>query len=553
MKVALYARYSSEHQRDASIEDQLRICRQRAERENWTIVDSYTDRAISGASLLRPGIQELIQDAQRGRFEMIVAEAMDRLSRDQEDIAGLFKRMSFAGVKLFTLSEGEVGQLHIGLKGTMNALFLKDLADKTRRGQRGRIEGGKSGGGLCYGYDVIRAIGADGQPVTGERKINAAEADVVRRIFVEYAAGKSSRTIACKLNADGIAGPQGRAWGPSTIHGNIARRNGVLNNELYVGRLVWNRQRFLKDPESGKRIARGNPESEWVVQTVPELRIVDDRLWANVRERQSSLKVSSSETGANPTAERRRPKYLFAKLTRCGACGGGYNLISGTLLGCATARNKGTCANRLNIRRDTLEAAVLDGLRDQMMEPALFKEFCDEFTREVNRLRMVGSASLEAKRAELPKIVRQIRGIIEAIKDGLYQSSMKAEMERLEGRKAELEHALAEAEAPPPLLHPSLAEVYRQKVTTLADALTREDTRDNAAEIIRSLVSAIVLTPEDGKLAITLQGDLAAMLSHAAHNKKPSTPGGEAGLIAAIGSQSTWVAGVGFEPTTFRL
>ena len=238
MKVALYARYSSQHQRDASIEDQLRICRQRAEREGWTIVDSYTDRAISGASLLRPGIQELMQDAQRGRFQMIVAEAMDRLSRDQEDIAGLFKRMSFAGVKLFTLSEGEVGQLHIGLKGTMNAMFLKDLADKTRRGQRGRIEGGKSGGGLCYGYDFIRAIGADGQPVTGERQINTVEAEVVRRIFGEYAAGKSSRTIACKLNADGIAGPQGRAWDPSTIHGNVARGNGVLNNELYVGRLV---------------------------------------------------------------------------------------------------------------------------------------------------------------------------------------------------------------------------------------------------------------------------------------------------------------------------
>ena len=553
MKVALYARYSSEHQRDASIEDQLRICRERAEREGWTIVDSYTDRAISGASLLRPGIQELMQDAQRGRFQMIVAEAMDRLSRDQEDIAGLFKRMSFAGVKLFTLSEGEVGQLHIGLRGTMNAMFLKNLADKTRRGQRGRIEGGKSGGGLCYGYDVIRAIGADGQAVTGERQINAAEADVVRRIFGEYAAGRSSRTIACKLNADGIAGPQGRHWGPSTIHGSVQRRNGILNNELYIGQLVWNRQRFLKDPNTGKRIARPNPEDEWVVHGVPELRIVDDEVWASARNRQSALKMTQNEPGSNPTAERRRPKYLFARLTRCGACGGGYNLISGTLLGCATARNKGTCDNRLNIRRDTLEAAVLDGLRDQLMEPALFKEFCEEFTREVNRVRMEGSASLEAKRGELLKIARQIRGIIEAIKDGLYQPSMKAEMGRLEERKSELELLLQGAETPPPLLHPSLAEVYRQKVTTLADALTREDTRENAAEIIRSLVNAIVLTPEDGKLAITLQGDLAAMLSHAAHNKKPSTPGGGTGLIAAIGSQSTWVAGVGFEPTTFRL
>jgi len=116
MKAALYARYSSDNQRDASIEDQLRICRARAEREGWTIIDSYTDRAISGASLLRPGVQELISDALKGRFEVILAESLDRLSRDQEDIAGLYKRMRFAGVSIVTLSEGEVSELYIGLK-----------------------------------------------------------------------------------------------------------------------------------------------------------------------------------------------------------------------------------------------------------------------------------------------------------------------------------------------------------------------------------------------------------------------------------------------------
>lgn len=144
-RVALYARYSSENQRDASIEDQLRLCRLHAERQGWTIVDSYTDRAISGASLLRPGIQELISDAGKRRFELILTESLDRLSRDQEDIAGVYKRMRFADIRIVTLSEGDVSELHIGLKGTMGALYLKDLADKTRRGLRGRIEVGRSG------------------------------------------------------------------------------------------------------------------------------------------------------------------------------------------------------------------------------------------------------------------------------------------------------------------------------------------------------------------------------------------------------------------------
>lgn len=113
MKVALYARYSSDSQREASIEDQLRLCRQHAEKQGWSVADSYTDRAISGASLLRPGIQELIQDATHGRFAIVLAEAMDRLSRDQEDIAGFFKRMAFAGVRIVTLSEGDVTYLHV--------------------------------------------------------------------------------------------------------------------------------------------------------------------------------------------------------------------------------------------------------------------------------------------------------------------------------------------------------------------------------------------------------------------------------------------------------
>jgi site-specific DNA recombinase len=180
MKVALYARYSSDNQRDASIEDQLRLCRVKAEREGWAIVDSYTDRAISGASLLRPGVQELIADALKRRFDVIVTESLDRLSRDQEDIAGLYKRMRFAGVSIVTLSEGEVSELHIGLKGTMGALYLKDLADKTRRGLRGRVEKGRSGGGLCFGYDVVPTADPDDR---GGRSINQAEAAVVQRIF----------------------------------------------------------------------------------------------------------------------------------------------------------------------------------------------------------------------------------------------------------------------------------------------------------------------------------------------------------------------------------
>ncbi|MER8886129.1 recombinase family protein [Mesorhizobium sp. M0663] len=158
-RVALYARYSSDNQREASIEDQLRLCRERAARERWTVVGTYADAAVSGASIIRrPDIQRLLADAQSGQFEIVLAEALDRLSRDQEDVAGLFKRLRFAGVRIVTLSEGAVDELHVGLKGTMNALFLRDLAAKIRRGQSGRILNGYNAGGLSYGYRVVKKL-----------------------------------------------------------------------------------------------------------------------------------------------------------------------------------------------------------------------------------------------------------------------------------------------------------------------------------------------------------------------------------------------------------
>ena len=242
MKVAIYARYSSDNQRDASIADQLRICREFAARQGWIVVQEFTDHAISGATLLRSGFQAFMRDALNRRFDIVLAESLDRFSRDQEDTAGLFKRLTFAGVNIVTLAEGDITHLHIGFKGTMNALFLKDLAEKTHRGLRGRVEDGKSAGGICYGYRVLKTLNA-GTVTTGEREIDPEQAAVVERIFRDFVAGVSPKQIAKNLNRKAIAGPFGGAWSPSTIYGNGKRGTGIMNNELYIGRIVWKRMR----------------------------------------------------------------------------------------------------------------------------------------------------------------------------------------------------------------------------------------------------------------------------------------------------------------------
>ena len=556
MKVAIYARYSSDNQRDASIADQMRVCRAFAERQGWTIAQEYSDHAVSGATLLRAGFQALMRDALNRHFDVVLAESLDRFSRDQEDTAGLFKRLTFAGVNIVTLAEGDITHLHIGFKGTMNALFLKDLADKTRRGLRGRVEAGKSGGGLCYGYRVVRSL--TGTTITtGEREIEPIEAAVVERIFREFVGGASPKQIAKRLNQEGIKGPAGAQWNPSTIHGNAPRGSGILNNELYVGRLVWNRLRYIKTPDTGRRVSRLNPRSEWITKEVPELRIISNELWETTKRRQETTRrVLASATSI---VRARRPRYLFSGLTKCGVCGSGFVLKSRNRLSCFGACDKGTCTNHLTIRRDEIEARVLHALQEKLLRRDLFGEFCHEFTREVNRLRMAASASVTASERELRRVQAEIGKLIQALKDGVPASIVKDPLIALEAQQTELRSRLERAAQPPPLLHPNMADLYREKVTQLARALEHEESRTGAAEALRGLIDAIVLTPQETELKIELQGNLAAMLK-AAHAQSTG---------ASLAPRGRWenerspddddlvqimlVAGAGFEPATFGL
>ena len=546
MKVAIYARYSSENQRDASIADQFRICREFAQRQGWHIVAEYSDHAVSGATIMRPGFQAMMREALQKKFDIVMAEALDRFSRDQEDTAGLFKRLTFAGVNIVTLAEGDITHLHIGLKGTMNALFLKELAEKTRRGLRGRIELGKAGGGVSFGYRIVRRL-ENGVITTGEREIVPAEAAIVRRIFDDYRAGASPKQIAKALNAEGVRGPRGALWSPSTIHGNPERGIGILHNGLYIGRLVWNRQRFLKDPDTGKRVARPNPPSEWITKDVPGLRIIDDEIWQAVQTRYASVqrKWKKAEEGRRFN-QFRRPKYLFSGLTKCGECGAGFIVYSREQLGCFGTRDRGTCTNKLTISRLEVEARVLSALQDKLMRKDFFDEFCREFAKEMNRLRMEQRAGLSSAKRDLERVNRDIKKVIDAIKAGYAGPELKAEMDDLQARKETLVAQLAAAHEPPPLLHPSMAELYRAKVEGLAAALQREDTRLEASETLRGLIDSIVLTPEKGQLRIELKGNLAAMLTVAQQTKRSPETGD---LFMPV----QMVAGAGFEPATFGL
>ncbi len=547
-QAAIYARYSSDRQSDASIEDQVRLCEERATRDGFKLVETYADRAVSGASMLRPGLQALLADATAGRFTVVVAEALDRLSRDQADVAAIYKRLSFAGVRILTLSEGWIEELHVGLKGTMNQLFLKDLAAKTRRGLRGRVEAGFSGGGNAYGYKVVRRLKSDGELTTGEREINEDEARIVRRVFAEFAAGKSPKAIAKALNSDQIPGPRGILWRDTAIRGHRQRGTGILNNELYLGRLVWNRLRYVKDPSSGKRVSRQNDPSEWITTEVPDMRIIDDALWAKVKARQEALDATPAVQGIKASRfwERRRPDHLLTGLVFCDCCGGPMAAVGRDYLACSAARKLDTCDARKGIRRSILEGVVLDLLKTRLMQPdavAAFVKDHAEINNSQTAERVQDRARLEAEQAS---IKRKLEGLYDAISEGLRSPGLQDKLLALEGRIEAIEAELAGPAPTPVRLNPNLSELYRRKVTELAITLADPAIAQPAREVVRGLIERVSVGWSDGQAVVVLDGALTALIGLAHNAKSPAT-------AEPSGSSVKVVAGAGFEPAAFRL
>lgn len=220
-----------------------------ARQQGYSVEAVFEDRALSGASSNRPGYKAMLAQAEHGTFDVIIVEALDRLTRKLSEIARLHDELQFRRVALHAANIGAVSTMHIGMLGTMAQLYLTDLRDKTRRGQLGRVlQGRVAGGGKAFGYDVV-----EDSPERGGRRINPSEAEIVRRIFTMFANGVSPRAIAHRLNAENVPDPEGRSWLDTTIRGQKERGTGILNNDLYNGELIWNRCSYVKDPSTGKQ------------------------------------------------------------------------------------------------------------------------------------------------------------------------------------------------------------------------------------------------------------------------------------------------------------
>ncbi len=531
-RAAIYARFSTDLQSARSAEDQARVCRDFADRHGYDVAEVHTDLAISGTTNQRPGLNALLARADAGAFDIVIAEALDRVARDQADTATIFKRLQFAGVELRTVSEGEIGELHVGLLGTMNALFVKELGNKIRRGAKGAVSRGLVPGGLCYGYEPAPMLLPDGTIERGHRRIVEAEAAVIRRIFAAYLAGEGPKSIAHALNREGIPAPRGTEWRASTIIGARGRQNGILGNPAYDGRIVYGRVRMKKNPETRKRVSRVTDATEQVEEAAEHLRIVDRATWAAVQAQRDAR-------AATPFQKQVRPRHLLSGLVRCGSCGGTYTVVSKDRWACARHRESGTCTNSRRIGTAALEARVFGGLQEKLLSPeavsAAVKAYHDR--RAAHRQQM--AAGMRQAEARVEELKAEIQRLVDALAAGAGFDEVKDAIAQRKELLAIAQAQLAEHAALPAIvLHPHIVESYRRRVKMLGAAIVTGDRAKRFLPIIRSLIESVAVTddprsPDRARIEVT--GSLNAVLALAAGENTPTPQNRTVQVVAEEG------------------
>jgi DNA invertase Pin-like site-specific DNA recombinase len=507
-RVAIYARYSSDLQNPRSIEDQEALCRRWCEREGHGVVATFSDAALSGASIHgRSGLKSMIAGAVERQFDVVVVESFDRVARSQSELPQVWEMLRFCGCELIAVDDGRASEISIGVRGLVGALYLTDLASKTRRGLAGKLAQGQRAGGLPYGYRPIV-----GRP--GEHEIDRDQAAVVLRIFRDYAEGSTCREIAAALNHEEVKPFRGRAWNASTIHGSAKRASGMICNEIYRGVIIWNRVGKIRNPQTGRKVPRVNPRSEWHRTEAPHLRIVPEELWQETAARLAKARNAHCGWKGVP------PRRILSGLLRCGACGS--SLVSaGSQRGrpmarCSRSIESGDCTNSRQCRLDRIEEAVLGGLREELKNPAVIEAARRGFAEEWARLSKERSRESAAAERKLQDARREAARLVDAVAKGEMTGRMvgaklaelEAEIDRQEARlvRATEENVVA--------LHPATIAVYLNAVEQLAKALSASDAKAACLKL-RELIDCIVVAPRVGPgdpIHFEVRGRLAALM-----------------------------------------
>jgi len=427
----------------------------------------------------RDGLLDLMAGAKKRSFDAVITESLSRLSRDQEDMPAIFKRLRFNEIKIFDQT-GEVTEVHIGVGGIVNSMFLKNLGDSVRRHHSARAREGKFSGAVTYGYSRVL-------DKPGERVVDEGQATIVRRIFTEFASGKSARKIAAELTSEGIPSPGGgEHWNHQSFVGGTAGRRGMLGNQLYIGKLVWNANRTVINPDNGKRgQRRGNPD-DLIMTDVPHLRIIEQSLWDQAHGLCDDRAIQFGHD--KQRGVRRRTAYkdhLLSDMLCCGSCGGNMRIYQttergGARVACAAAIQKAICTHRKSYYLTGLEAAVLDGMKQNLTKPQALIEYTRNYhARWAERQKEISVDRAVTEKA-LNRVTVQIDRYVTAI--GESDEPVKAMMERLnklEAERATLAEKLRaiESEGNVITLHPAAIDKFASSIEAMHAGLSEAGDR----------------------------------------------------------------------------
>jgi DNA invertase Pin-like site-specific DNA recombinase len=492
MKVcAIYARYSSDLQKATSIDDQVKLCEKAIRDAGWSVCQIYSDEEKSGTFMgHRPGFRQLMADARAKKFDYVVTEALDRLSRDLSDIAYFYKTMKFDDIEIYAVATRcFVTDLHISFEGLKNQQYSKDLAGRVRRGQRGATSRGRVMGQIPYGYR--RVLGAGVEPGTIE--IVEEQAKIIRRIYKEFAEGRSALAIAKSLNQDGIPSPHGKRWAQTVLCGSRKFGTGTLRNKLYIGIATYGKIEYRNDPLTHSRKRRIGTEIE--SQSVPHLQIINDELFHQCQE-----KLAQAQDYA--LNELVRPKRLLSSKVFCGVCESTYVGVPNGKLRCRGRTFDGICDNRRGIDRVLLEQTVINLLKTKLLHPELLKRYVAEY-REQYRHRLDDySEAWEATETRERRLTQQVDRLLDKIRSGLAEGAagkfIMGEVNRLSADLEAVRSDLSRRAAPPsPPLEPDavIARIGEQLATLQSwlDGSSMDATY--ARDLFRALIDRITLTP----------------------------------------------------------
>lgn len=525
-RCAIYARYSSDKQRESSIEDQVRKCREYAAKQGWDVLEEYVrfDQAVSGTSLAgRDGINDLLAAAgQRPRpFDFLLIDDTSRLARNLVHGLTIVRKLAFAGIHVVSVSQGvnsgdKSGSQLFTLFGLMDEQYIHGHADKVRRGQEGCVLKGCIPGGRCYGYRNVpiedpNRKGDYGRPFVTEvrREIIPEEAAIVRHIFEMYARGLSFDKIAHELRSRRVLAPNPprkdsiRAWSTEGI-------SAMLRNEKYIGLHFWKRTTSVRD-EAGHVATRPTPQEEWVFYEVPDWRIISDDLWSKVQELRAQKNRLGIQKLGGLERTRRSQKYLFSGLLFCGNCSKPISVVDGTAggeivrYGCGMHRSKAACSNSTTIRRDRLEEQLLAWLTRDLPQSDRVEQAAQSFHALVQK--QVSELQAEARknainapelRTELGQKMQEASKMTDFIVENGRQCwpTVQTRLAATEARIREIEELLACAREPDASVTVSADEIKENLITKLRDVqavLTSEP--QIGKQILRQHIRKITLTP----------------------------------------------------------